>query len=87
MARGGLKAADLMAEIRETRSALPKVPAPALAELRALCELNDKERRSNRAGRSTAFKLLASWGVPSMSHETLNRVCREMLGRKSYAQK
>lgn len=63
------------------------VPPELLAELRALCEYNDKQHSPPaRVGMDEARAMLLANGV-DLGVERLQRVCKEQLGRKSWAQK
>lgn len=77
-------AAALIAEATK-RGAPPAPSTKALAELRALCEHNDRAPRNSRVGRDAAIDMLRAMGWTG-GRETLNDVCRVHLGRRSYAE-
>lgn len=81
-----MKASDLIK--RKSLSAQIHVPEAALAELRKLIEHNDSQSRpSMRVNAAQAIELLQSHGVKVSGRITLDRVCRERLGRKTYGTK
>jgi hypothetical protein len=69
-----------------TRTA-PAVPSEVIAELVKLCEYNDRVgNRSARIGRETVIPWLREHGI-EVGSEGLDRIAREHLGRRSWAQK
>jgi hypothetical protein len=80
---GGLTAAHFIAAKRAERA--PEVPAAALAELAKLCAHNDSVvGASSRISADAARELLASHGVCA-GRAALEAICRDRLGRKSWA--
>ncbi len=78
-----MDAATLIAKTRERDA--PQVSAEALRELRALCKHNDScKSHMHRVSAPAAREMLASLGT-SAGLARLDRICREQLGRKSWA--
>lgn len=64
------------------------IPPEALAELKKLVAHNDKTASNHlRVNASRAVELLQSYGVKVGGRISLDRLCREHLGRKSYGTK
>lgn len=77
-------ASDLIgaAKARTKRNA---VPQNLLIELRKVCEHNDSARADEKVHESAAREMLIVGGVECASFNTLNKICREQLGRTSWA--
>lgn len=86
-AQARLTAADLIAK----KAGLRKHAAPsaeALKELREILAYNDEARHiGDRVSKADAIQMLRAHGWAAHGTQTLDRLCQEVLDRKSYAQK
>ena len=70
----------------KARSRLSDLTPAALKELRELCEHNDAQiTKLNRVAAGVAIEILRGHGWNGASPAALNKICREQLGRASYA--
>lgn len=63
------------------------IPAKALSDLREILAHNDKVEHNRRVLAKDVLPLLQAAGVQCRTLTTLQAICREQLGRKSWAQK
>ncbi len=81
-----MNAADLI-KAATVRKRGPVVPAALLKEIRAVCDYNDSATSAKRVPSDAVLKMLSSAGVRCSTLHTLQTICREQLGRKSWARK
>lgn len=83
-----ISAAELIAKKAKRFNYVEAPPAAAIAELREVIAYNDVRSSSmDRVSRSDAIEMLRTHGWTGRNAETLDRLCQEVLDRKSYAQK
>lgn len=79
-------AATLIAEV-ERRSKIPPPSERVLDELRELLRYNDEQPiRMRHVSAERAISHLQTHGWAGRTREAINKVCRQELGRKSYAE-
>lgn len=81
-----MKASDLINAAKQ-RAPARALPPKALAELKLICDHNDKSPAAKRVRIEDVLKMLAAYDVRCTTSSTLNVICREQLGRQSWAKK
>ncbi len=81
-----MKASDLI-KAASGRAKASTLSAALLADLKAICEHNDAAPVNQRVRVEDACKLLEEGGVRCSTGTTLQAICREQLGRTSWAKK
>lgn len=81
-----MRAVDLI-KAATVRKRGPAVPASLLKEIKAVCEHNDSAPAIHRVPSEAVLKMLCDAGIQCATLHTLQVICRERLGRKSWARK
>lgn len=82
----GARAADLI-KAASVRPKARTVPPALLKELKAVIDHNDGAPHAHRVHASQVMTMLTDGGVQCTSLTTLITICREQLGRQSWAKK